>query len=97
MPTEEEKIVLEATKQAKIIIETADKVAKQLADGNNSSIALLAQTVCYIQADIKEIKESLKDTFVTRPEFIPVRTIAYSLVGLVCAGAIGLVFELMSK
>ena len=64
---------------------------------NNESIALFAQTLDYIKQDIKEIKDKLDNKYVTKEEFSTVKTIAYSLVSVVCLAALGSVMALIFK
>ena len=61
------------------------------------SLALFAQTLEYIKQDIKEIKEKLDNKYVTKEEFSTVRTIAYSLVSVVCLSALGAVMALIFR
>jgi len=64
---------------------------------SSESIALFAQTLDYIKQDIKEIKDKLDNKYVTKEEFSTVKTIAYSLVSVVCLAALGSVMALIFK
>lgn len=60
-----------------------EEAVKKYAE-TNERVLLFAQTMQYIQTDIKEIKEKLDNKYVTKEEFSTVKSIAYGFVGLIC-------------
>ena len=62
---------------------------------NSSEIAVVANDIIHIKNDISEIKEMLRDSFVTLREFKPVRAVAYGLVGTICLAVIGALIALI--
>lgn len=66
----------------------------QLADGRYvdvSRIPLICQSIVGIHTDIKEIKETLKESVVTQEAFSPVKNIVYGMVGTILIGFFGAV------
>ena len=45
-------------------------------------IALVRKDIKYIRANVCQIKQALEKNYVTKPEFKPVKLIAYGLVGI---------------
>ena len=62
-----------------------------------TNIAVLATDIKYIRQDIQEIKEQLKDHFVTEEEFEPVRKLVYGLVAVILMGVGGAILGLIIK
>ena len=57
---------------ARVVAETAQKLALTVADTNTKSteaIALIGQDISYIKSDISEMKLSLDNKYVTKQEF----------------------------
>lgn len=93
---EAERIINEAKRQAQVISDRADIVAKKLAE-SDKDIALMAQSVEFIKDEVKDIKELLKVDYVTRAEFLPVKVIVYTITSVAGIGAIGALMKLILK
>ena len=48
-----------------------------------SRVPLICQSIINISADIKDINDKLEKNFITKTEFMPVRTVVYGFMGLV--------------
>ncbi len=59
-----------------------------------TDIALIKQSLQYIQTKVDKIEERLEANYVTKEEFNPVKRIAWSLLLLIIGGAISLVVYL---
>lgn len=53
---------------------------------DTSRIPLICQDISQIHKDIKEIKDLMKDTYVTNDKFWPVRAIVYGGAGIILVG-----------
>lgn len=49
----------------------------------------------YIQSDIQEIKESLKNNYVKHDEFTPVRNLVYGMVSIILMSVLGALVALV--
>lgn len=54
-----------------------------------SRVPLICQAIVGIRDDIKDINQKLDDKFVSKTEFIPVKTLAFGFVGLVLIAVVG--------
>jgi len=52
-------------------------------------LAVLGSDVQYIKEDIRTIKTSLNQTYVTKNEFDPIKKVVYGLVGLILTAVVG--------
>lgn len=59
------------------------------------SLETIANDITYIKDDVKEIKDTLKGSYVTKDEFEPVKRIVYGLVGLILVSVVGAVMGLV--
>ena len=50
---------------------------------------LLENKLDVLSEDVKEIKEALKEHYVTQDQFLPVKTIIYGLVGIILSSIVG--------
>lgn len=52
-------------------------------------LAVLGSDVQYIKEDIRTIKTSLNQTYVTKNEFEPIKKVVYGLVGIILTAVVG--------
>lgn len=64
---------------------------------NASQFKLVELRLANIDDDMKEIKQTLKGNYVTRDQFEPVKTIVYSMVGIVMMGVLGALMTLLFR
>ena len=60
-----------------------------------TSVALIVNDMGYIKTSIDEIKESLKNEYVTKTEFNPVKLITFGFVGLILLAVMGSIIALV--
>lgn len=64
---------------------------------DNVKLAVMANDIKHINSDVKEIKEKLEETYITKAEFLPIRNLVYGLVALiltaVVAGGLALILR----
>jgi hypothetical protein len=60
-------------------------------------LAVIANDISYIKADVKDIKTKLEMDYVTKQEFDPIKKIVYGLVTLILTGVVGAVLSLILK
>jgi len=60
-------------------------------------VATLIERIAAVQEDVKEIKASLKDEYVCRNEFAPVRNVVYSFIGVILIAVIGALVTLVVR
>jgi hypothetical protein len=58
-------------------------------------IAVLANDISYIKTTLIKIETLVRDKYVTKDEFIPVRNIAYGFVALVLVTVVGALLALV--
>ena len=54
-----------------------------MANRQTPSIEVISNDITYIRDDVKEIKDNLRSSYVSKDEFDPVKKIVYGLVGLI--------------
>lgn len=59
------------------------------------NLEVIANDISYIKADIKEIKDSVVTTYVTKDQFEPIQRLVYGLVGLILFAVVGAVVSLV--
>lgn len=62
-----------------------------------TELAVLQTQIGQVQKDITEIKELVKEQYVLKSEFDPVRKIVYGLVSVILVGVIGALMTLVIK
>jgi len=67
----------------------------QLSKEDAVSFALMAQNIQNIQSDVKNINDALKDDFVKKEEFTPVKNLVYGFVVLIVIAVIGAILALV--
>lgn len=72
-------------------------MTKSQSDTIDTKLAVMANNIEYIKADIIEIKEQLKKDYVTREEFSPIKKIVYGLVSLILVAVVGAMVALILK
>lgn len=100
MENERQKLTDAATNARKLIDVAAEKAVgliKEAKDETNQNLAIVMTRIEDIKNDIKEIKETLKQDYVTRAEFGPVKTLVFGLVGLLLTGVVGALLTLVLK
>lgn len=55
----------------------------------DSDLKLISNDISYIREDVKEIKQTLHSTYVTKDQFEPVKKIVYGLVTLILVAVVG--------
>lgn len=55
----------------------------------------IANDIGYIKEDLKDIKETVGATYVTKDQFEPIRNIVYGLVGLILTAVIVAILSLV--
>ena len=60
-----------------------------------TSVALIINDMNYIKDSIDEIKIALKNEYVTKSEFSPVKLIAFGLVGIILVAVMGSLIALV--
>ena len=60
-----------------------------------TSVALIVNDMGYIKTSIDEIKNSLKNEYVTKTEFNPVKLITFGFVGLILLAVMGSIIALV--
>lgn len=55
---------------------------------DHTDLAVIANDISYIKADITEIKRKLDADYVTREEFDPIKKIVYGIVSLVLTSVV---------
>ena len=60
-----------------------------------TSVALIINDMSYIKDSIDEIKIALKNEYVTKSEFSPVKLIAFGLVGIILVAVMGSLIALV--
>ncbi len=61
------------------------------------SVRSLTSTVGKFEGSVKEMKELVEKKYVTREAFLPVKLIAYGLVGLLLMAMVGAVAKMVLK
>ena len=61
----------------------------------SETLAVLANDVAHIKADIAEIKQSMINSYITRVEFEPVKKVVYGLVTIVLIAVVGALVALV--
>jgi len=72
----------------------------QTAANSATAAALVGLNIDFIQKDIAEIKNSMKDMtnkFVTKDEFIPIKQVVYGLIGIILVTFVGAVLTIVLK
>lgn len=52
------------------------------------NLEVIANDIAYIKSDIRDIKETVSATYVTKDQFEPIRNIVYGLVGLILVSVV---------
>lgn len=98
------KVATDAATTARDVIARAEKVASDLisnAGAGQESLKVLTNDMSYLRRDVAEIKETLKNDFITRIEFeakfYPVQKITYGLVAVLGIATITAVLKLVLK
>ena len=60
-----------------------------------TSVSLIVKDIGYIKDNIKEIKDSLDEKYVTKTEFSPVKLIAFGFVGIIVVAVMGSIIALV--
>ena len=66
-----------------------------MANRQTPSIEVISNDITYIRDDVKEIKDNLRSSYVSKDEFDPVKKIVYGLVGLILVSVMGAVLGLV--
>lgn len=66
-------------------------------DTNEVLLARIDERTKRLEEDMVGLKDQLTSRFVTKDEFAPVKTIAYTLVSVVCLGVLAAVVSLVIK
>ena len=66
-----------------------------MANRQTPSIEVISNDITYIRDDVKEIKDNLRSSYVSKDEFDPVKKIVYGLVGLILVAVMGAVLGLV--
>lgn len=72
-------------------------MAQRKTPNGGVDIKVIQNDVGYIRDDVKEIKYSLQQNYVTKDQFDPVRKIVYGLVGLILVAVVGALLALVVK
>ena len=64
---------------------------------DTSRIPLICQDISQIHADLKEVKDMMKENFVTNDKFWPVRTIVYGGAGIILIAVMGAIVALVIR
>ena len=62
-----------------------------------TSVALIVKDIGYIKDSMDEIKDTLKNEYVTKVEFSPVKQIAFGFVGIIIVAVLGSIVALVIK
>lgn len=90
----------QAAEVAKDVAQRAAAVAEEVvkkASETAEKVLLFSQTMSYIQADIKDIKEKLDNKYVTVESFSTVRNIVYGMVSLILVSFAGALITLVIR
>jgi len=60
-----------------------------------TSVALIVKDIGYIKDGMDEIKDVLKQDYVTKVEFGPVKLITFGFVGIIITGVLGAIVALV--
>lgn len=63
----------------------------------NARIAVMATNIEYIKRDVTEIKRTIKEDYVKRVEFEPVKRLVYGVVGLILVAVVTAIVSLVLK
>lgn len=66
-------------------------------DSNEILLARIDERTKRLEDDFVDLKAQLTSKFVTKEEFMPVKTICYSLVSIICIGVLGALIALVIK
>ena len=55
---------------------------------NETSLALMAQKITFIDENVKDIKTKLEADYVTKDQFEPIKRIVWGLVGLILTAVV---------
>lgn len=86
-----------------VLREAADKASKLVDDAALRATSLLGNAASisvdlgYIKRDISEIKETLKQDYVTMDKFLPIQRFVYSIIGILGVATLGALFRLIFK
>lgn len=70
---------------------TIKSLTESMAHKSEMEYVGIKKDLDYILQDIREIKKTMSENYVTRAEFTPIQKIAYGLVGLVLVSVAGAV------
>ena len=62
-----------------------------------TSVALIVNDIGYIKHSMEEIKDALKNEYVTKSEFSPVKLIAFGFVGIIITAVLGSLIALVVR
>ena len=62
-----------------------------------TSVALIVKDIGYIKDGMDEIKDALKNEYVTKVEFGPVKQITFGFVGIIIVAVLGSMIALVIK
>jgi len=66
-------------------------------DDAEFTMAVLDASLSNLEAEVREIKVIIKDSYVTRMDFDPVKSVVYGLTGVVLIGAIAALVVLVLR
>lgn len=66
-------------------------------NNNRSNLDVIQNDISYIKQDIKDIKDSVVSSYVTKDQFEPVKRVVYGLVGLILTAVMVAVITLILK
>lgn len=64
---------------------------------DETTLAVMANDIGYIKADLAEIKEKLEGDYVRTSDFEPIKKIVYGMVGLILASVLTAIVSLVLK
>lgn len=64
-------------------------------NNQGKNLDVIANDISYIKQDIKEIKDSVVSTYVTKDQFEPIQRLVYGVVGLILFAVVGAVVSLV--
>jgi hypothetical protein len=62
---------------------------------DETQLAVICEKVSRIEIDVRDIKDKLEKDYVTKEEFTPVKTIVYTMIGVILLAVIGALIKLV--
>lgn len=66
-------------------------------NNNRTNLDVIQNDISYIKQDIKEIKDSVVTSYVTKDQFEPIKRVVYGLVGLILTSVVIAVVTLVLR